>query len=203
MDIWKETVMSPDVIQIVRERYKSDLEIQIAFQCAPLLAGIKVSNILIITPDNKANIIKIFEGSQISFYLLYESEKRTIFLLYDSNGLENYLKCKSVVDFLEEADYQNLQLQFILQEFSRRFCEYMNQRHLFPHEMGLLLGYPVEDVRGYVANQGRHCLYPGYWKVYHNVDFALSVFENYNKAQDYIIRLVAQGVRIQCIISDI
>lgn len=39
----------------------------------------------------------------------------------------------------------------------------------FPHEMGILLGYPVEDVEGFIINNGKNELYTGYWKVYDNL----------------------------------
>ena len=39
----------------------------------------------------------------------------------------------------------------------------------FPHEMGVLLGYPVEDVRGFMEQNGQNALYQGYWKVYAHV----------------------------------
>ncbi len=38
----------------------------------------------------------------------------------------------------------------------------MNQGKQFPHEMGLLLGYPVEDVVGFMENNGKNYLYSGY-----------------------------------------
>ena len=47
-----------------------------------------------------------------------------------------------------------------------RYRAYMNGSKIFPHEMGLLLGYPVEDVTGFMVHGGKNSLYSGYWKVY-------------------------------------
>ena len=38
----------------------------------------------------------------------------------------------------------------------------------FPHEIGLFLGYPVEDVLGFIENAGQNCKCCGCWKVYCN-----------------------------------
>ena len=36
----------------------------------------------------------------------------------------------------------------------------------FPHEIGLFLGYPFEDVMGFIENKGENYLCSGCWKVY-------------------------------------
>ena len=36
----------------------------------------------------------------------------------------------------------------------------------FPHEVGLFLSYPPEDVAGFIANNARRCKCAGLWKVY-------------------------------------
>ena len=47
----------------------------------------------------------------------------------------------------------------------------------FPHEIGVILGYPLEDVKGYMENGGQKCLLNGYWKVYNNPEEAKRKFE--------------------------
>ncbi len=42
----------------------------------------------------------------------------------------------------------------------------------FPHEVGLLLGYPLEDVVGFVRHRGRGARARGGWAVYSDVDRA-------------------------------
>ena len=48
----------------------------------------------------------------------------------------------------------------------------------FPHEIGVLLGYPAEDVKGFVVNEGKNYLYSGYWKVYGDLSEAKQLFTN-------------------------
>ena len=51
----------------------------------------------------------------------------------------------------------------------------------FPHEIGIFLGYPYEDVIGFIENKGNNFLINGYWKVYANKDQKSIIFNNYNK----------------------
>ena len=72
----------------------------------------------------------------------------------------------------------------ILLRFKKRYEAYLNDEHKqFPHEMGLLLGYPIEDVRGFIEHNGCGCLYSGYWKVYRNVPLKKKMFEDFEKAK--------------------
>jgi hypothetical protein len=52
-----------------------------------------------------------------------------------------------------------------------------------PHEIGLFLGYPPEDVRGFIENEGRNSKFSGYWKVYGDEIGALKKFKEYKKAE--------------------
>ncbi len=44
----------------------------------------------------------------------------------------------------------------------------------FPHEIGLFLGYPPEDVCGYIRNKGKCQKCTGHWQVYGDENFALA-----------------------------
>ena len=63
----------------------------------------------------------------------------------------------------------------------------------FPHEIGLFLGYPLEDVLGFIENGGRNCLTCGCWKVYSNECAALTAFRRYEKCKAVYQRLFASG----------
>jgi hypothetical protein len=53
----------------------------------------------------------------------------------------------------------------------------------FPHEIGLFLGYPPEDVEGVIRNKGRNSLDVGYWKVYGDVRRARKTFRMFRRAE--------------------
>jgi hypothetical protein len=70
----------------------------------------------------------------------------------------------------------------------------------FPHEIGLFLGYPLEDVVGFIENSGQNCICTGCWKVYHNEDEARKLFERYDKCTKVYMRLFAEGKPIERLI---
>ena len=67
--------------------------------------------------------------------------------------------------------------------------------------MGLLLGYPVEDVEGFILHKGQNALYSGYWKVYKDVPAKKSIFEAYESAKETLIRLLDKGYDMHWIID--
>ena len=66
----------------------------------------------------------------------------------------------------------------------------------FPDEIGLFLGYPVDDVTGFIQNKGRNYLLCGYWKVYSDENRARRIFSNYDKCRNYLCNKLAQGESI-------
>lgn len=52
----------------------------------------------------------------------------------------------------------------------------INSSKTFPHEIGLFLGYPVEDVKGFIENKGENCVKCGAWKVYCNPEEKMHFF---------------------------
>lgn len=60
---------------------------------------------------------------------------------------------------------------------SERCCSEMK----FPHEIGVFLGYPLQDVKGFIENNGRNSKYTGLWKVYGDKAASMRMFEKYRK----------------------
>ena len=82
-----------------------------------------------------------------------------------------------------------------------RYEAYMKKEFDFPHELGLILGYPVEDVTGFIEHNGKNYLHSGYWKVYHNPSAKRKLFERFEQAKESVIQLVSTGVSIVDIID--
>ena len=77
----------------------------------------------------------------------------------------------------------------------------MNQGEGFPHEIGLLLGYPIEDVVGFIEQKGKNYLYSGYWKVYGEVEKKKEIFRQYEEAKEELILLLEDGYDMHSIIE--
>ncbi len=54
----------------------------------------------------------------------------------------------------------------------------------FPHEIGLFLGYPPEDVSGFIENRAKGYKCVGEWKVYGDADKAKETFAEYRKCTE-------------------
>lgn len=193
--------MSQEVFELVQGMDLKSIETQIALQCAPLISGLKVSNLLIISAEDEALVRVILRRSGISFFRLLRTGEKVTFLLFRKNPLEAYLKQQEVEAMLAEAGYAELSLGNILSTFQKRYAHYMSAGGRFPHEMGLLLGYPAEDVKGFVENKGKNFLYSGYWKVYADVEEKRRLFQKFENAKETVIQLLSYGVGIQDILD--
>lgn len=66
----------------------------------------------------------------------------------------------------------------------------------FPHEIGLFLGYPLEDVQGFIRHGGANCLLSGCWKVYDNPNRAARLFALYHRCTRTCMALLTKGVSL-------
>ncbi|MEI3591309.1 MAG: DUF3793 family protein [Lachnospiraceae bacterium] len=74
--------MSQETWEILCEMEADDVELQLALQCAPLITGLKISNLLTISPEGFTQVGRIVEGSVLSLYPLLETEEKMVILLY-------------------------------------------------------------------------------------------------------------------------
>ncbi|MGN0350079.1 MAG: DUF3793 family protein [Roseburia sp.] len=193
--------MCKEVFQIVEKMNLEELETQMALQCAPLIAGMKISNLLIVQNSNAEDVKKLLQGTPITSAVLYQTNRKTTFLLYRKEEVINYLHQETVKEAMIQFGYKNVELPSILKELSLRYRAYMSHREEFPHELGLLLGYPLEDVMGFIENQGQNFLYSGYWKVYGNVEETRALFSRFEYAKEQMIRMVSKGMDMSQILQ--
>ena len=146
--------MSDETFSIMRKLDLSGTEIQAALLCAPVLTGLKVSNLLQVRKDQKEEVFRLFQDTQISCHVLYERENRIAVLIYRRKALSKYLKRSDVERLMETFGYQDMELEAILEKLTVRYQAYVEGRVEFPHEIGLLFGYPPEDVTGFIENNG-------------------------------------------------
>ena len=63
----------------------------------------------------------------------------------------------------------------------------------FPHEIGLFLGYPVEDVKEFIFNKGQNCKCCGVWKVYCNEQESVRTFARFKKCSEVYQKVFTGG----------
>ena len=189
--------MSQEVYELIKRMDREKIETHLVIQCAPMISGIKISNLLIVERSMAAQVRRVLNRSGISYFLLLENEEKVTYLLYHKEELKEYLNEENVCRYMRHFGYENLELSAVLNQFRKRYEDYMNQKAGFPHEMGLLLGYPVEDVEGFIENEGRNYLYSGYWKVYDHVEEKRALFARYEEARKLLLQFLAQGLNVK------
>ena len=195
------SIMCKEVLEMASKMGFKEVETQLVLHCSPLIIGLRISSLLIISKDNYANMVKILNQTNISYKLLLINREKTVVFLYNKEKLTEYLKKERVSRLLERFGYEKRSLYHVLERFQSRYMSYVENSKDFPHEMGLLLGYPLEDVEGFISNNGKNYLYSGYWKVYGNLNEKLKLFKKFEIARDNIMVLVSNGINIRDIIN--
>lgn len=193
--------MSKEAFNIMQKMDLKDIETQLALQCAPLISGLKISNLLIIRRDKLAELMAILRSTSISSYVLRNSKEKIAILLFNERKLTSYLKEERVVKLLAEMGYHENSLYDILPVFRERYKRYMSDKIQFPHEMGVLLGYPIEDVEGFIHHNGSNSMLTGYWKVYENISAKEQLFRKFEIVKETMLQLIFFGVGIKDIIE--
>ena len=193
--------MSKETLQLFMDMNHDWLETQIALQCAPLLAGMKISNLLIVDSKKQTEVELTFSNTCLSCFVLYDSGKKATFLLYRKQSLEKYLGRTGVTKLMEGFGYRRQELGYVLHQVSLRYRAHMERKGHFPHEIGILLGYPPEDVMGFIGNKGKNFLCSGYWKVYSDLNGCRRIFRQYNHARERVIHMVSHGMHIRDILE--
>lgn len=192
--------MSTETFKLMQNIEKNAVETQLALQCAPVLSGIKISNLLNISDHQVDAVCQLLKDTPIEIYILYRSRQKTTLLLFRRAALEAYLNQEQPQKILAAAGYKDIQLHSAIREFAGRYADYRNQGGEFPHEIGLFLGYNAEDVIGFIENKGQNYLYSGYWKIYSNLKEAIQLFESMDKVMETALKMLSRGENILALI---
>ena len=178
----------------------NSLQQKIARQCAPVILGIKPANLLTIDRDMARQFVQLLQATDLEARFFHGSGQRQIWFLFRRDALEEVLEDEEKRNFLKEYGYEPEEgLEPLLSLMVRRFRFYKKGEIGFPHELGIFLGYPLGDVKGFIENEGKNCLFIGYWKVYENEDQARHTFHLYDFAKNFVLNLVQHGVDLEMV----
>lgn len=151
-------------------------------KAAPTLAGLKSGNLFSCDYGSKKRLIReiaavnrIIVKKGLRLIPLRFWQGRVLLYLYRPARLRRDLTVPEAARLLKDAGYGGLSQEKCLVELIRR----LRQGGDFPHEIGLFLGYPVEDVRGFMEQGAAGSKYCGLWQVYGDVQRAQSLFAAY------------------------
>ena len=107
--------------------------------------------------------------------------------LYNSK-LKDYISSNAVQNFLKSYQYPNT-FELCIQELKKR----LNTKN-FPHEIGVFLGYPLDDVIGFIEHKPYYLV--GDWKVYQNVNEAKKQFDLFKQTKEKMLNQIHNGYEL-------
>lgn len=187
--------------EIMKLRTSQDEEAKmallLAIHCAPILSGSKAANIMTVTVHEFDRIGYLLQGTGIRYRFLKTKGDKGILYLYREKRLRQYLEQEEIQEFLSEYGYDEVNIAKMLNLLSKRIQMYNDQDAVFPHEIGVFLEYPLGDVKGFLANEGKNFMYSGYWKVYQDLQGAVRRFTQYDMERELTIQALMQGKSIR------
>ena len=102
--------MCQEVFEIVQNMDQSHIETKLALQCAPVITGIKMANLLIVSSRDAFKVRRILRKSGITYYRLVQMDDKTTFLLFHRPQLAEYLQDPEVQRILQADGYDDLSL---------------------------------------------------------------------------------------------
>ena len=169
---------------------------------SPTFCNIKPGNIFFV--KNEAFDKEKFEAWKESFYkrglMVFSaqiSETSKAILVLNVCWARKILADVFVKAYLSEKGYHTGSVfGFVKELFSR-----MLEKEGFPHEVGVILGYPVEDVIEFENHKGHDCKYCGCWKCYSDVEKAKDCHCRFTECRRLCKQWYDEGYSINQIIA--
>ena len=177
------------------------LENALIMHCSPTLAGLKSANIVNYSFTTTNEMLhqleqcrKTLQPKGVSLRLLKCTDERALIYVYREHMVQNELKRLDVFNFLSTYGYETDRIDYCIERLISR----VSSQSDFPHEIGLFLGYPLDDVKGFIENNGQNCRCVGCWKVYCNECEARKTFAKFDKCKTVYCDLFQRGIRNLC-----
>lgn len=176
------------------------LEQSMVTYCAPTLAAITTGNLFTCSYEDLDSLQEQLERCSRSvnrkgvlLRLLRVRNHTALVYVFRPKKLWEDLRAPGVMEFLSSIGYQPSNLCAMIQQLADR----VDENGEFPHEIGLFLGYPLADVKGFIENKGDHYKCVGYWKVYQDESAAKKLFEQFRLCTRLYGQRFLQGITLQ------
>lgn len=172
----------------------------LAEQCAPTLAGVKAASLFRISGETGDlrraalhwdRLLAPF-GIRLRVLKTCPAAQACMIYVYRQNRVHCILAQPEVRAFLVRMGYRPADTESLLDQLVRRFC----LEEAYPHEIGVFLGYPLEDVEGFIRHRGRNFTCCGQWKCYGDPAAAVACFARLRACTLAYKRLYESGIPI-------
>lgn len=162
------------------------LEKAIVINCAPTLAGHKCGSLFShraahgkLTKESVGEADCLLSAKGVRVRLLRSCAEGSLVYVYRPAMLKARLSRPEVRAFLKRYAYHSAEMDACLAHLTRR----IHCGADFPHEIGVFLDYPLEDVIGFITHRGCGYSCAGCWKAYGDAEAAQRRFELYQKCR--------------------
>lgn len=152
--------------------------------CSPTMAGLKTGSLFSCPAEESGMLAEDIRSLNkrlvprgVRIIPLKVTEQRALIYMYRPTKLREDLSCGAAEEILAEKNYPVGKMEQCIVELARR----LKEQETFPHEIGLFLGYPPEDVDAFMKNGAAGAKCTGMWKVYGDVETAQCRFTQYKK----------------------
>ncbi|MDU4326149.1 MAG: DUF3793 family protein [Clostridium celatum] len=166
------------------------------YNASLVISGVKPSATITIKKGNE-NLydkwikygISFLKEIDIQYINLRECSNALIILIYSEEKLSNYIFKEENKRFLRQLGYsEENDMREYLEILKRRYKEFN-----CPHELGIFLGFPLNDVKDFMNCKDKKCLSCGYWLVYNNLQEAQEIFSKYDKVKAHTVNYILSG----------
>lgn len=191
-----------------------EIEGAIVRHCAPTLAGLKPANLFVYREHTQASSARDATRKAIGtcrarlaplgvrIEILARRKAGPLVYVYRPTQVSRTLADDAIASYLRGIGYDPADLNACITLLHRRICG-TDVRSLvegscrFPHEIGFFLGYPYDDVVGFIENKGRESLCTGCWKVYAHESDARECFCRFKNCTARFKQLYEEGASLE------
>lgn len=164
--------------------------------CAPTLANLKTGSLFVCPITDRPSFFsslrslnELLVPKGLRALPLRIREHSALVYLYRPSRLKKDLEDPAAIKILQDHGYS------CYGRCLPKLIERVRASEEFPHEIGLFLGYPPEDVQGFLDH--RPCKCSGCWKVYGDENKAKKTFDLYKKCERVYCQQLARGIDIK------
>ena len=168
--------------------------------CSPTLAGMKTGNMFSCVFTDRRELCdslrrwnRVLCKKGLRMIPLCMRGGRALIYLYRTSQLSKDLKNEQASRLLRDRGYVSHCPAGCIAHLMKRIGESTE----FPHEVGLFLGYPPEDVCGFIEKGANGFKCSGCWKVYGDEESARRLFKKYKKCTDIYTVLHSKGKSVE------
>lgn len=170
--------------------------------CSPTLAGLKTGNMFSVVFDCKERMVNDLKSINAKLrdkglraVSISKGGSRYLIYIFRPDRLAKDLATPKASIILKEKGYHTGDCSRCLAQLIKRIKSDEN----FPHEIGLFLGYPPDDVIGFIDGKkpAKAC---GHWKVYSNLEDAEKQFSKFRRCTNAYCAEIKKGKTLEQLI---